>query len=279
MITLGIDLGSNTVKTVLLEDGKKFLGGIVKKSGYDPQQVMDECLKETLDKTGIEFAKIEKIVATGYGRVSCRIAHKEISEITCHGKGAFFSMPSARTIIDIGGQDSKVISLSENGKVVDFVMNDKCAAGTGRFLEVMAQALQAPIGEFGEISSAAANAVDISNTCTVFAESEVISLLARREPKENIIAGLHKSIAHRVFALAKRLRIEDDIALTGGVALNSGVRRALETASGKKIKVPENPQLIGALGAALHAFEIAGARRGDGEDRQARRGGVDRGKD
>jgi (R)-2-hydroxyacyl-CoA dehydratese activating ATPase len=257
VITLGIDLGSNTVKTVLLLDGRRILGSAVKKSSFDPQQVMDECLCETLDRAGLEFAAIRKIVATGYGRVSCSIAHKEVSEITCHGKGAFFSMPSARTIIDIGGQDSKVVSLSDNGKVVDFAMNDKCAAGTGRFLEVMAQALQVPLGEFGDISLGASDAVDISNTCTVFAESEVISLLARREPKENVIAGLHKAIAHRVFALAKRLRIEDDIALTGGVALNAGVRRALETASGKTIKVPENPQLIGALGAAIHAFEIS----------------------
>jgi (R)-2-hydroxyacyl-CoA dehydratese activating ATPase len=217
---------------------------------------MDECIEETLAKAGVSFEKIGKIVATGYGRVSCKIAHKEISEITCHGKGAYFSMPGARTIIDIGGQDSKVISLSDNGKVIDFVMNDKCAAGTGRFLEVMAQALQVPLSEFGEVSKKSGRVVEISNTCTVFAESEVISLMARQEPKENIIAGLHKSIASRVIALAKRLRIEEEIALTGGVALNDGVRRALEAAAGKKISVPANPQLIGSLGAAIHAFEL-----------------------
>ncbi len=258
MITLGIDLGSNTVKTALLENGKKFLGGAVRKTGHDAQKVMDELLKETLEKAGVTYGGIEKIVATGYGRVSCKIAHKEISEITCHGKGAYFSMPETRTIIDIGGQDSKVISLSENGKVIDFVMNDKCAAGTGRFLEVMAQALQVPLADFGEISATGSNPAEITNTCTVFAESEVISLLARRESKENIISGLHKSIATRVIALAKRLRIEDRIAFSGGVALNSGVKAALEAASGKSIYTPENPQLIGAVGAALHAYEISG---------------------
>ncbi|MFA6450407.1 MAG: acyl-CoA dehydratase activase [bacterium] len=259
MITLGVDLGSNTVKTLLLNDGRDVLASTVRKTSHESQKVMDECVEETLAKAGVSFDKIGKIVATGYGRVSCKIAQKEISEITCHGKGCYFSMNSARTIIDIGGQDSKVISLSDKGKVIDFVMNDKCAAGTGRFLEVMAQALQVPLAEFGEVSKKAGTVVDISNTCTVFAESEVISLMARQEPKENIIAGLHKAIASRVIALAKRLRIEDDIALTGGVALNDGVRRALEAAAGKSIKVPANPQLIGALGAAIHAFEIASA--------------------
>jgi (R)-2-hydroxyacyl-CoA dehydratese activating ATPase len=260
LITLGVDLGSNTVKTLILEDGRDILAFIVRKTSHESQKVMDECVEETLSKAGVAFGDLAKIVATGYGRVSCKIANKEISEITCHGKGAYFSMPGARTIIDIGGQDSKVISLSDNGKVIDFVMNDKCAAGTGRFLEVMAQALQVPLPEFGEVSKRADKIVDISNTCTVFAESEVISLMARQEPKENIIAGLHKAIASRVIALAKRLRIEDEIALTGGVALNDGVRRSLESASGKSIKVPNNPQLIGALGAAIHAFEIGSAK-------------------
>lgn len=257
MVTLGVDLGSNTVKTLLLEDGRNVLSFVVRKTSHESQKVMDECLEEALAKAGVSFDKIEKIVATGYGRVSCKIAHKEISEITCHGKGAYFSMPGARTIIDIGGQDSKVISLSDNGKVIDFVMNDKCAAGTGRFLEVMAQALQVPLADFGEVSKKSGREVEISNTCTVFAESEVISLMARQEPKENIIAGLHRSIASRVVALAKRLRIEEEIALTGGVALNDGVRRALETVAGKGISVPANPQLIGALGAAIHAFELS----------------------
>jgi len=257
MITLGIDLGSNTIKTVLLEDGRNILGSTVRKTGHDSSKITQECLDDSLAQAGISRDKIRKTVATGYGRVSCEIADKEISEITCHGKGAYFRMPEARTIIDIGGQDSKVISLSDNGKVIDFVMNDKCAAGTGRFLEVMAGALGAELDEFGDISARSENPVNISNTCTVFAESEVISLMARREPIENIIAGLHKSIAARVLALAGRLRIEDKVALTGGVARNSGIRRALETAGDRTIEVPESPQTIGALGAALHAHELS----------------------
>ncbi len=256
MITLGIDLGSNTIKTVVLEDGRDVLGSCVRKSGYDTKIITDECVREALSQAGAKFDDIKKIVATGYGRVSCDIAHKEISEITCHGKGAYFRMPEARTIIDIGGQDSKVISLSDNGKVIDFVMNDKCAAGTGRFLEVMATALGVALDDFGEISGKADKMIDISNTCTVFAESEVISLLARREPVENIIAGLHKSIASRVLALASRLRIQEPVVLTGGVAKNLGIKRALETVGKINIGIPVSPQTIGALGAALHAYAL-----------------------
>ena len=255
MITLGIDLGSNTVKTVLLRDGSQVIARSLRKGGHDMETVMNECLEEVYSAASGE--KPDKIVATGYGRVSCKIADKEISEISCHGRGAYFSMQGARTVIDIGGRDSKAISLSDNGKVIDFVMNDKCAAGTGRFLEVMAQALQVQLVDFGDVSLKADRSVDISNTCTVFAESEVISLMARRESKENIIAGLHKAIAARVIAMAKRLRIEDEVAFTGGVALNSGVKRALESASGKSIKTPDHPQHIGALGAALFAFDMA----------------------
>lgn len=258
MITLGIDLGSNTVKTLLLEDGTRVLASCVRKSGHDVKRITDECVGETLNGAGARLEDVARIVATGYGRVSCEMAHKEISEITCHGKGAHFRMPEARMVIDIGGQDSKVISLDGAGRVSDFVMNDKCAAGTGRFLEVMAQALGVPLDDFGEVSSRAAKTVDISNTCTVFAESEVISLLARREPIENIIAGLHKSIASRVLALAARLRVSEPVVLTGGVAKNRGIKRALEAAGGFPINIPEEPQTIGALGAALHAWEQAG---------------------
>lgn len=259
MITLGIDLGSNTVKVAILRDGKDLIGSSIKKSGHDTKRITDECMEESLSQAGIKFEDITKIVATGYGRVHCEMAHKEISEITCHGKGAFFRMPGARTIIDIGGQDSKVISLSDNGKVIDFVMNDKCAAGTGRFLEVMAQALGVDLNDFGSISAKSTTSIEISNTCTVFAESEVISLMAKREPIENILAGLHKAIAARVTALANRLRIQEQILLTGGVAKNLGIKAALEKATGKTIYVPETPQLNGALGAAIHAFEITRA--------------------
>ena len=185
------------------------------------------------------------------------MADKDVSEITCHGRGAHFQLPKARTVIDIGGQDSKVITLADNGRALDFVMNDKCAAGTGRFLEVMSQALDVPLDDFAEFSRRASAPVQISNTCTVFAESEVIGLMARKQSREDIIAGLHASIARRVFALSNRLRVEDNVALTGGVARNGGVKDAIEKAAGRTLHVPSLPQVNGALGAALIAFEQA----------------------
>ncbi len=257
MITLGIDLGSNTIKSVALRDGATIIGSAVRKNGHDTKGITDECVRDVLAQAGVQMSDITMTIATGYGRVTCDLADQEISEISCHGRGAYFRNPATRTIVDIGGQDSKIISLSDNGKVLDFVMNDKCAAGTGRFLEVMAQALGVPLSDFGDVSARATGEVEISNTCTVFAESEVISLIARRESIENIIAGLHKSIANRVHSLASRLRYEEQIALTGGVAINSGIRRALETAFGKPVSPPESPQTIGALGAALFAFDRA----------------------
>lgn len=258
MITLGIDIGSNTVKTVALRDGAEILASHVIRTSHDIEAVTRASVDACLGAAGAALDGVAAIVATGYGRVTCTLAGREVSEITCHGKGAFFHFPAARTIIDIGGQDSKVISLSDTGRVVDFVMNDKCAAGTGRFLEVMAQALDVPLDDFGDVSARSTSNVEISNTCTVFAESEVIGLMARKQPKEDIIAGLHASIASRVVALANRLRVQDEVVITGGVALNSGVRAAIEKQSGKKLLVPPNPQIIGALGAALVAAETAG---------------------
>lgn len=247
------------MKAVALQDGIKILGRHVMKTTHDLEGVTRECVDVCLRAAGTTMEKCARVVATGYGRVSCTIAHKDMSEISCHARGAFFYFPSARTVIDIGGQDSKVISLSNNGRALDFVMNDKCAAGTGRFLEVMAQALGVPLGEFGEVSRTSKNPVEISNTCTVFAESEVIGLMARKSSREDIIAGLHLSIAGRVIALANRLRLADDIVMTGGVALNSGVKDALEKVGGFRMRVPPEPQIVGAIGAAVAAAEEAGA--------------------
>lgn len=257
MITLGIDMGSNTVKAVALRDGRDILASRVVKNSHDIEQITNDCVSACLGEAGIALGDIAYTVATGYGRVSCTMANKDVSEITCHARGAFFELPGTRTVIDIGGQDSKVITLSDNGRALDFVMNDKCAAGTGRFLEVMAQALGVPLGEFAATAKRSSAPVTISNTCTVFAESEVIGLMARKNRIEDIVAGLHASIAARVSALSNRLRVRDDIALTGGVALNDGVKTAIEKVSGKKLHVPPHPQIIGALGAALIAAETA----------------------
>jgi predicted CoA-substrate-specific enzyme activase len=217
---------------------------------------MDECIEETISKVGTSFDKIEKIVATGYGRVSCKIAHKEISEITCHGKGAYFSMPGARTIIDIGGQDSKVISSDEFGNAIDFALNDRCAAGTGRFLEVMARALDMSLDDLGDAASTAADVLPISCTCTVFAESEVVGLVSLGHPRDCIAAGLCVAIARQIVTLAARLGLEQPVALVGGVARNAGVRYALSHQLSHEPLVPDHPQFTAALGAALVAQEV-----------------------
>jgi len=193
------------------------------------------------------------VVATGYGRNSVRVADRAVTEITCHAAGAVFLRPGVRTVIDIGGQDSKIIVLEENGRVKDFAMNDKCAAGTGRFLEVMARALEVDLDQFGAFAANAERPAAISSLCTVFAESEVISLIAKGEIRENIIAGIHDAVSARVMAMAGRLDLREPMMMTGGVAKNSGVVRALERRSGLAIEVSPLAQVTGAIGAALIA--------------------------
>ena len=192
-------------------------------------------------------------MATGYGRNNVEFAQKAVTEITCHAAGAHFQDPSARSVIDIGGQDSKAIALDQKGHVIDFAMNDKCAAGTGRFLEVMARALEVDLDAFGDMSLQADAPASISSLCTVFAESEVISLISRGEKRENIIAGIHDSIGARVVAMANRIGLIKPLMMTGGVARNKGVVKALEMKSGLPIVVLKLAQVNGAIGAALIA--------------------------
>jgi predicted CoA-substrate-specific enzyme activase len=206
-----------------------------------------------LEKANLVFENLKGVVSTGYGRHSIRFANKALSEITCHAKGVYFLIPQARLIIDIGCQDSKIIRINEEGNVTDFVMNDKCAAGTGRFLEVMAGVLGLKIDELGAASLKSKNPSEISSTCTVFAESEVISLRAHGLSREDLVAGIHKSIAKRVAYMASNRKYDRKVVFTGGVSKNLGVIRALEEQIGQKIFVPKEPQLTGALGAALLA--------------------------
>ncbi|HHX86733.1 MAG TPA: 2-hydroxyglutaryl-CoA dehydratase, partial [Firmicutes bacterium] len=187
--------------------------------------------------------------------ISVPFANKQVTEITCHGKGAHFLFPAARTVIDIGGQDSKVIRLSDLGSVVDFAMNEKCAAGTGRFLEVMAQALEVKLEDMAQIARKALRSVSISSMCTVFAESEVVSLIAEGTPREEIIRGLHQAVADRTSGLVHRVGLEKQVVMTGGVAKNAGAVHCLEEKLKVKIVVPEEPQITGALGAALVACD------------------------
>jgi len=252
MITAGIDVGSISAKAVLFENNNVMASQVIL-TGYNSQNAGRQVFDRVLKQAGLEAGQVAKIVATGYGRNSIAFAHKAVTEITCHAAGAFFLDRRTRTIIDIGGQDSKAIALDDSGKVKDFAMNDKCAAGTGRFLEVMARALEVDLDAFGAMSLTADHAAAISSLCTVFAESEVISLIARGEQRANIIAGIHASVASRVVSMAKRVGVRAPIMMTGGVSKNIGVVKALEEKLSANLMVSDRAQVTGALGAAIIA--------------------------
>ncbi len=250
MLSLGIDIGSLTAKGVLLE-GTKIVDQHLIPVGYNSKKAGEKLLQELLEKANLKREDIGRIISTGYGRNAIDFADKAVTEIICHGKGIHFQMPHIRTIIDIGGQDSKVIVLDKNGNVANFVMNDKCAAGTGRFLDVMARAMETEIHEFGILSLQSKNPSKISSVCTVFAESEIISLVAKGEKREDITSGIHLSIARRIVSMVKRLGMIPPVAMSGGVALNVGLVDALEKILDTKIETTSYSQYSGALGAAL----------------------------
>ena len=255
MITAGIDIGSISTKAALLSDGK-LLGTRLIFTGYNAEAAGRTVFEELLNDLGLERSAVTRVISTGYGRNSVKFVDKAVTEITCHGMGAYYLDPGARSIIDIGGQDSKVIVIDGKGKVKNFAMNDKCAAGTGRFLEVMARALEVDLEVFGSLSLKAGSPSKISSLCAVFAESEVISLISRGEHRENIIAGIHESIASRVAAMANRVGVVSPVVMTGGVAKNTGVVKALEKKLGVPIRVSEYAQVNGAIGAAVLAISI-----------------------
>lgn len=254
MYTLGIDIGSTASKAVILQDGyilvKKALVSVgTGTSG--PTRVLQELFANTM----IQKRDIAKTVVTGYGRMNFKEADKQISELSCHARGVHYFLPDARTVIDIGGQDAKALKLDNCGRLLSFVMNDKCAAGTGRFLDVMSNVLETKLSDMGRISDQSQKEVNISSVCTVFAESEVISHLANGEQIADIVAGIHQSIAQRVGSLAFRVGIENEVVMTGGVAQNTGVVKAMEAVIKMNIKVAEWPQFTGAIGAAIYAFD------------------------
>ena len=254
VVVAGIDVGSLSAEAVLLKDGRVVTFSIIP-TGADSRKAAEKALTAAMESAGLQFDDLAVIVATGYGRISIPFAHKRITEITCHGRGAFYLDPAVRTVIDIGGQDSKVIRLNQQGKVLDFAMNDKCAAGTGRFLEVMATALEVVLENLAALSDQAVRAISISSTCTVFAETEVVSLLAGGADRAEIARGLHESIAARTSSLVYRVGLDEAVLMTGGVAKNSAVVKALEEKLQLRIIVPPEPQIAGALGAALLAWE------------------------
>ena len=247
----GIDIGASTAKAVVFD--KRIVSAVVIPSKFDTKKTAENVFEKGLKKAGITEKDIQCIVATGYGRVMVPLASRTVTEITCHAAGAYYLDNQVRTVIDIGGQDSKGISLDDTGRVQDFVMNDKCAAGTGKFLEVMARALEVQLEDLGGLSMKSEEKIPISSTCTVFAESEVISHKNQGKKKEDIIAGLHEAIASRIYAMVNQIPLKEKIMVTGGVAFNQGVVSALENKIGKEIMIAEDPQIVGALGAALLA--------------------------
>jgi predicted CoA-substrate-specific enzyme activase len=241
-------------KAVILNEG--IIASIIGPTGPEQRRLANKVMEEALNKAAISFQSITYIVSTGYGRVNVPFADKQYSEITCHAKGVISLFPKAKTIIDIGGQDVKGIKIDSTGKIIDFVMNDKCAAGSGRFIEVIADTLGVPLDKVGDLSLQSKNPAKISNICTIWAQQEVAASLAQGMPISDLLAGVHHSLADRICRMVNRMRVEDAVIVTGGGAKNRGLLKALSEQLGYEILVSEEPLITGALGAALLGKEI-----------------------
>ena len=254
MLVAGIDVGSRTTVGLLLRD-EEVLSYNIAFTGADNVGIARGVMEAVLNKTGLAWGDVDYIVATGYGRLIVPFAQGNVSEISCHARGANNYFLSARTVLDMGGQDCKAMRIDDRGNVIRFAMNDKCAAGTGRFLEVMAETLKLPLEEIGGLSLKSENGAKIASQCTVFAKYEVASLMRKGVPKEEILAGLHEAISERVFGLLQKVGVERDFVITGGIARNTGVVRRLEEKVQMQALIPDEPQIVGALGAALIAAD------------------------
>lgn len=252
-ITVGIDIGSTVTKAVVF-DGT-VLSSIALPTGWNPKESGEKAFREALRTAGIKTQDIDYTLVTGYGRISLPFADSRITEITCHAVGARFLFPNTKTVLDIGGQDSKAIALNDDGSVADFVMNDKCAAGTGRFLQVMAGILDCSLDELGVLARAAQPS-PINSMCTVFAESEIIGLLAQGTPKESVASGVIHAIARKLPNLLGRILLRDDVTFTGGLATNRNICFLLSESLAIRLHIPKQPQMAGALGAAVLAQNI-----------------------
>jgi len=261
MIVGGCDIGSATGKAVVMKD-RVIVSYSIIPSTTRPEETAQMAMDEAIQKAGLSsIDDLDYIVGTGYGRLKVPFANENISEITCHARGAQWLVPSIRTVVDIGGQDCKVMSVSEKGKVLEFVMNDRCAAGTGRFFEAMARVLNCGLEGLSSLSLNGKNPATISSQCSVFAESEVVTLINEGIELTDIVAGLHNSVASRLNSMVGKVGLVEDVALTGGCAKNAGLVKALE----KKLKIsvrglPEDPQIVGAIGAALVAVDRVDSR-------------------
>lgn len=251
----GVDVGSTQTKAVIINEKKEIVSRALTDTGANVILAAQNAFSECLTNSGLDEREVEYVVGTGYGRYKVTFGNTQVTEISCHGRGAVHMFPNTRTVVDMGGQDTKAISVSPTGEIVDFCMNDKCAAGTGRFLGAASSALDIPLNELGPTALQGERPVKISTTCTVFAESEVLSWLGKGKKIEDILQGVHQSIAARSIGLLRRVGIEEEVTFTGGVAKNLAVIEALNQGMGLKVNVSEESHYMGALGAALFALD------------------------
>ncbi|GAB4268230.1 MAG: BadF/BadG/BcrA/BcrD ATPase family protein [Deferrisomatales bacterium] len=254
MYYAGIDIGSTWTKAVIVDEAPAVVGKLVRQTGPEHRKLANKVMEDLLAQVGLPFEEIAYLVATGYGRVNVPFADTHVTELTCHAKGVLHFFPGVGAAIDVGGQDAKALRI-RGGRLVNFVMNDKCAAGTGRFLEVLADVLEVELGELGPISLGARKPVTISSVCTIFAQQEIVNHLSAGHSIEDVIAGVHEAMAGRIVRMARSLGVDGDVVLTGGVAKNVGFVRAVEGSLGRPVLVPEDSFITGALGAALAARE------------------------
>ncbi|HXF77184.1 MAG TPA: acyl-CoA dehydratase activase [Methylomirabilota bacterium] len=253
----GIDVGSTQTKGILLNEKFEIVARALTDTGAYVTKAAERCFLEALRASGVKREEVAYVVGTGYGRYKVTFGDAQITEISCHARGASYLFPRTRTVIDMGGQDAKGIRVGEGGEVKDFVMNDKCAAGTGRFLASAAEALGTSLDDIGEISLKAKNPVRLTTVCTVFVESDIMSYLAQNKKIEDILGGVHSAIAARTISLVRRVGIEPEVTFTGGVSRNIGMVRALEEKLGMKLNVSPDSHFVGALGASIFALERA----------------------
>jgi len=251
----GVDVGSTQTKAVVINEERQIVQRALIDTGANVTLAAESAFRQAVSAAGIGEDEVEYVVGTGYGRYKVTFGNKQITEISCHGRGAVHMFPKTRTVLDMGGQDSKAIKVNDKGEIVDFCMNDKCAAGTGRFLGAAAVTLNIPLSELGTVALRAQRAVRISTTCTVFAESEILSWLGKGKKVEDILWGVHQSIASRSIGLLRRVGVDDEVSFTGGVAKNIGMIQALEENLKHKINVSDDSHFMGALGAALFAMD------------------------
>jgi len=257
----GVDVGSTQTKAVVIDEAGKIVARALVDTGANVVQAAQNVFTTALEASDIGEREVEYVIGTGYGRYRVTFGNAQVTEISCHGRGAVHMFPGTRTVVDMGGQDTKAIRVSESGEIVDFCMNDKCAAGTGRFLGAASAALNIPLDDLGSTALGAKRPVKISTTCTVFAESEVLAWLGKGKKVGDILSGVHKSIALRSAALLRRVGIHDEVTFTGGVSRNTAMVAAIEERIGTKLNVSEDSHYMGALGAALFALDHITASR------------------